>query len=171
MMGTKLIDTISGVVNELNKFSKELVSIGGKIEDNRISEFETEFNVQFPGDYKLFLSVANGFSLLGTEVYGIYAKKETPFSLRELYIIEHYEVQTPQPKYLLPFSPDGGGNFYCFDTRILQNNSCPVVFWVSNYPYTDQDVPEIVNESFVEWMNEIVFQGTLEDYDYDGSLR
>lgn len=77
----------------------------------------------------------------------------------------------PQPGYLSPFSPDGRGNFYCFDTRAVGNDSCPIVFWVSNYEYQVDDVPETTNGSFVDWMSEVVLDWTLEDYNYDGSPR
>jgi len=74
-----------------------------------------------------------------------------------------------QCDYLVPFSPDGGGNHYCFDTRTINENSCNVVFWQHDYPYSEDDPPEVTNTSFTEWMKEVVIDWTLEDYDYDGN--
>ncbi|MGP1535871.1 SMI1/KNR4 family protein [Prevotella heparinolytica] len=38
---------------------------------------------------------------------------------------------------MIPFSPDGSGNFYCFDTKVKTKNgdSNQIVFWYSNYIY------------------------------------
>ena len=58
--------------------------------------------------------------------------------------------------YLIPLSPDGGGNHYCFDTRIINNNSCNVVFWQHDYAYTVDDAPEVTNPSFTEWIKQVV---------------
>jgi hypothetical protein len=72
----------------------------------------------------------------------------------------------------LPFSPDGRGNFYCFDTRDCDNNnSCSVVFWTSNYEYNDDDQPEQTNLSFSDWIEEVMIEWTLESYNYDGSEK
>ena len=93
--------------------------------------------------------------------------------MESVYVREHFKVKVPQYDYLVPFSPDGQGNFYCFNTKNLTDNgdSCPIVFWVSNYIYSKDDQPEIVNNSFVDWVNEVVIGWTLEDYDYDGKLK
>lgn len=52
---------------------------------------------------------------MGDEVLGIAKNK---YDLVNAYQFEHYEVINPQYEYLIPFSPDGFGNSYCFDTRI-----------------------------------------------------
>lgn len=164
-------EDVSNLVNELKKFSPSIIDLGDKIIDNRISEFEGQFGIKLPEDYKLLLMELNGFSLMGTDVYGIYSQDQKRFSLETVYKIEHFEVQVPQPNYLIPFSPDGRGNFYCFDTRTIENNSCPIVFWVSNYEYKGDDIPEVTNGSFVDWVSEVVLDWTLEDYNYDGNPR
>lgn len=63
-------------------------------------------------------SMTNGFSLMGDEVLGITKNK---YDLVNAYQFEHYEVINSQYEYLIPFSPDGFGNSYCFDTRIKTN--------------------------------------------------
>jgi hypothetical protein len=164
-------EDVSNLISALKKFSPSIIDLGEKIIDNRISDFEEKLGINLPEDYKFLLSNLNGFSLMGTEVYGVYSQSEKPLSLETVYKIEHFEVQMPQPSYLVPFSPDGRGNFYCFDTRTVEYDSCPIVFWVSNYEYQGDDVPEITNGSFVDWVSEVVLDWTLEDYDYDGSPR
>ncbi|NSL91248.1 SMI1/KNR4 family protein, partial [Chitinophaga sp. Mgbs1] len=136
-----------------------------------IIEFEKKHVLSLPEDFKYFCSEVNGFDLMGTEVYGFLPDSLTSMSIEKLYHREHKLIKFPQPEYLVPFSPDGSGDFYCFDTRSHNGGSCPVVFWYSNYNYTDEDVPEKANDSFVEWMQEVVIDWTLEDYDYDGNDR
>jgi hypothetical protein len=73
--------------------------------------------------------------------------------------------------YLVPFSPDGFGNHYCFDTRTTNNNLCNVLFWQHNYPYSEDDPPEVTNGSFAEWLKEVAIDWTLEDHDYNGNKK
>lgn len=109
---------------------------------------------------------------MGTEVYGIHNRNKEE-SLESVYYREHSLVKVPQFDHIVPFSPDGQGNFYCFNTRDLteKGDSCSVIFWVSNYIYGEVDQPEIVNSSFVDWVNEVAIGWTLEDYDYDGMMK
>ncbi|PSL42365.1 SUKH superfamily protein [Chitinophaga niastensis] len=164
-------EDIFNIINEINKFSPMAAVLGEPIIDNRVSKFEEEFGVKLPEDFKLFISEINGFSLMGTEVYGIYFDDKNPNTLGEIYKYEHRGVQVPMPNYLVPFSPDGGGNYYCFDTRIIENDSCPIVFFETHYIYQHDTSPAVTNNSFVDWVNEVVLDSTLEDYNYDGSPR
>ena len=63
------------------------------------------------------------------------------------------------PLHLIPFSPDGGGNYYCFDIR---NNN--IVFWDSEYDYSN-DIPEVAYNTLAEMMREVFIEWTLEDLD------
>jgi SMI1-KNR4 cell-wall len=158
------------LIAELFKFSEEIIEVGNSIQDNRIEEFEKKYNLGMPNDFKIFITKFNGFNLLGNEVYGFDCDEAE--SIENVYYFEHFEVRIPQYSYLVPFSPDGRGNFYCLDTENqLNENKCPVVFWVSNYEYTVDDTPEIVNINFTEWLRELIFEWVLGDYNYDGSEK
>jgi hypothetical protein len=157
------------LINELLKFSDDILEVGSNIDDNRIEDFEKLNNLKLPNDFKQFIKKVNGFSLMGTEVYGFDMTKSE--SLEKVYHFEHFEVIYPQYLYLVPFSPDGRGNFYCLDTSKLSNDSCPIVFWVSNYEYTESDTPETTHKSFLDWVQEIAIDWILEDYNYDGSEK
>jgi hypothetical protein len=142
--------------------------MGESILDNRVEEFEKKANLILPVDYKYFIKQINGLSLLGNEILGIGNKQG---DLIETYYWEHNEVKYPIFSNLIPFSPDGGGNFYCFDTSKYVMGICPIVFWVSNYIYTNEDQPEIVNESFIEFLKEVFIDWVLESFDYDGESK
>ena len=161
---------MESLINEFKKFSDNIIELGHSIDDDRIELFERKYNLKIPRDFRLLISKFNGLNLMGCEVYGF--DKDKADSLENVYYFEHFEVVEPQWSHLVPFSPDGGGNFYCLDTsRITKNETCPIVFWVSNFRYSDVDPPETVNMSFTEWANKVMIEWTLEDYNYDGSEK
>lgn len=161
---------MENLITELFKFSDDILEYGNNINDNRIEEFEQYCNLKIPADFKQFMKKVNGFSLMGTEVYGF--DKEKVNAIENIYYREHFEVRIPQYPYLIPFSPDGRGNFYCLDTlNQLENGDYPIIFWVSNYEYTKDDVPEITHNNFLDWVQEVVIEWILEDYNYDGSEK
>lgn len=158
------------VIAELLKFSDDVLEVFPPVEENDLRQFEIEHGLELPLDYKALLQVTDGFSLMGTEVYGI--ARQGRVSLAQVYHIEHHEVAVAQYAHLVPFNNDGRGNFYCFDTTALTQDglSCTIVFWVSNYQYSLDDQPEKTHNSFTDWVQECVIEWTLEDYDYSGNL-
>jgi hypothetical protein len=166
------MNRIEAVLAELHKFSSDLAELGPACDPQLVESFERGASLVLPADYKEVVARIDGFSLMGAEVYGLKGG-EGSLSLETVYQREHVGVRYPQPAHLVPFSPDGGGNFYCFDTRYLskKTSSCPVVFWVSNYLYTEEDTPEVVYHSFLDFVEEVIIGWTLEGYDYEGNER
>ncbi|ASS50304.1 MAG: hypothetical protein A3D31_12110 [Candidatus Fluviicola riflensis] len=163
--------TIEKTIKELSKFSNQILEFNKPVEPVLIKEFENKYGLTLPNDYKFLLETTNGFSLIGTRVLGLHGNENID-SLEMVYKFEHFEVINPQPTYLIPFCNDGRGNFYCFDTlkQSKDGNSCSIVFWQSDIDYSNQE-PEIVNENLSDWIDEVVIQWTLEDYDYDGNEK
>lgn len=157
--------TIEELVQQLKLFSSDLIELQLPIGEAKIVEFEESFDLQLPIDYKAFIKLHNGLSLVGLTIYGL-DNASGNFSLEKSYAFEHYEVDRPMPKYLVPFSPDGTGNHYCFDLRACTLESCEIIFWQHDLIYDDEDEPEVVNSSFTDWVKEVVIEWTLEDYDY-----
>lgn len=172
MQTGNFISIINKIIVEIKKFSTNLYTINPPVKGGFIEQFEKEFQVELPLDYKYLLNQTNGFDLMGNEIYGI-TWANYGEDLASVYKYEHYEVIVPQFKYLVPFCSDGGGNFYCFDTRIKTNNgnSNPIIFWCSNYEYTETDPPEITHDCLCDFINECILGWTLEDYNYDGSKK
>lgn len=161
---------IDEIFKELNKFSNEVLTLYEPLKEvNLIEDFEKRHNLQLPNEYKYLISKHNGIDLMGVTIYGFTGSE----NLESVYEFEHNEVVFPQFDFLVPFSPDGGGNFYCFDTRYHTNNneSCPIVFWTSNYEYNEVNQPEQTNSSLTDWIEEVMIEWTLESYNYDGSER
>jgi len=162
--------SINEVIEELLLFSDKIITLKGPANQESIIAFETEHNTKLPEDYIELVRKINGLSLMGTIVYGV-GEETWEFSLNKNFKYEHEEVANPMYDYLIPFSPDGGGNHYCFDTSSIDNNSCNVIFWQHDYTYTVDDSPEVTNPSFTEWIKEVVIDWVLEEYNYDGSQK
>ena len=152
---------------ELNKFDNNIIQLGNPITDDRIKILEQDIYFALPLDFKYMLTIHNGISLVGTEVYGIH-KEYKDSSLEKVYQIEHEEVSNKMPDQYFPFSPDGFGNHYCFDLSKLEK-VCPVIFWQHDFNYSSLNEVEICNESFMEWVKQVLIDWTLEDINYDGS--
>lgn len=169
-MTTEIIYKCEEILKELYRFSDDIIYLGNAITDNRLEEFEAQIGYNFPIDFKYILKRHNSFSLLGTEVMG-FDLKYRGSSLDQLYYFEHQQVDNPMFKEFLPFSPDGRGNHYCLDLSKLENGLCPVVFWQHDYFYLDKTDVEISNNTFIDWIKEVMINWTLEDTNYDGNEK
>lgn len=116
-MDNKVKQEMDEVIVELQKFTPQVLDWRQPVNSVLIERFESRFNVKLPEDYKYLLNVTNGFSLMGDVVLGM-TDEQYGEDLFSVYQFEHFEVVVPQYKHLIPFSPDGGGNFYCFDTHV-----------------------------------------------------
>ena len=163
-------DKILNTYEELLKFSNSILNLESPIIDSRIEDFENKIEYKLPKDFKYFIKKNNGFSLSVTEVYGI-GKEFLNSSLDEIYDFEHNEVGNPMPKYFWPFSPDGYGNHYCIDLSRIENEICPIVFWQHDYNYKNISEVETCNKNFVEWINEVMIEWTLGEYNFDGTEK
>ncbi|MDO5666074.1 MAG: SMI1/KNR4 family protein [Bacteroidia bacterium] len=163
---------IENIIRELKKFSDNILTLNPPINPELIIKFEKKYQLELPNDYKYLLSQSNGINLMGDEVLGI-TFSDYGYDLASTYEFEHFDNQIHQFDYLIPFSPDGGGNFYCFDIRKKTNDddSCKIVFWYSNYEYSETDEPEITHDNLSNFINECIIGWTLEDYDYDGNRK
>jgi cell wall assembly regulator SMI1 len=161
---------IYSVIDELLKFSSRVLTLNDRASEDKINEFEKNHNLVLPNDYKILLRRTNGLDLMGSTVYGIY-DESVIMSLDGVFKFEHYEVENEMPDNLIPFSPDGRGNHYCFDSAKCNNESCKVIFWDHELIYDMENPPEIVNDSFAEWANQVLIEWILEQYDHNGNPR
>ena len=162
--------TIEELIQQLKLFSAELIELQPPIDEGNIIALEERLSIRLPNDYRAFLRFHNGLRLMGTSVYGITTTSD-PHSLEGAYLFEHYEVENPMPEYVVPFSPDGEGNHYCFDLRTCHQESCEVIFWQHDLTYTEEYKPEVVHSSFAAWVKEVIIDWTLEEYDYNGNEK
>ena len=119
-MENKTKKEMDEAIAELKKFTSRVSIWHDPVDLALIGRFESRFGLKLPEDYKYLLGITDGFAVMGDIVYGMTDKSYCD-NLFSLYHREHYEVIVPQYEYLIPFSPDGFGNFYCFDTRVKTN--------------------------------------------------
>jgi cell wall assembly regulator SMI1 len=167
---TDLTHECDNILKELSKFSADLLYLGPRITDTRMESFEKQIGYQLPLDFKYLLKKHNGISLFGVEILGL-DEALRGSSLDEVYKSEHFEVYNKMPGMLLPFSPDGYGNHYCLDLSKLDAGFCPVIFWQHDISYSDDEQPEVCNANLLEWIQEVMIDWTLADYNYDGTEK
>ena len=110
-MESKTKKEMDEVVAELKKFTSRVLEWNAPVDPALIGRFESRFGLKLPEDYKYLLGITNGFAVMGDEVLGM-TDESYSYDLFKVYQFEHYEVIVPQYEYLIPFSPDGFGNFY-----------------------------------------------------------
>lgn len=162
---------VDELLKELRLFSNNIITFNPPAKEKDIEKFEKDNKIILPKDYKEILLKHNGIELLGIGFNGIYYPSNAPNSITDLYQFEHWKAENPMPLFLIPFSPDGRGNHYCFDSRNCNSKSCLIVFWQHDHHYTSIDQPDVDNNSFYEWVEEIMINDTLEYYNYDGSEK
>ncbi|KIQ17957.1 hypothetical protein RT99_18010 [Flavobacterium sp. MEB061] len=158
------------LLNELYKFSNEVLILGIPIKDNRLEIFEKKIGYILPDDFKYILKKHNKISLFGVELIG-YDDEFQNSSLDKVYEFEHFEVSNKMPSQFVPFSPDGRGNHYCLDLSKYIDGFTPVVFWQWDCIYENFEDVEVCNSSFVDWMQEVMIEWSLEEFNYDGSEK
>lgn len=166
-----IIQQCKSTMEGLLRFSMNLLSLGDPILDNRIEQLEREIGYALPIDFKYFISRYNGFSLCGTEVFGL-GRNLKESSLDKVYFFEHNIAEYKMPPQFLPFSNDGRGNHYCLDlSEINELGTCPIIFWQWDFNYESFKDVEVCNANFCEWVKEVMIEWTLESYDYDGTEK
>lgn len=158
-------------LEKLYKFSSELLQLGeGNVSNLKLETFEKKIGFKLADDFKYILKKHNGINLAETEVYSLSDEAEGN-SLDSIFEFEHYEVENPMPINFLPFSPDGRGNHYCLDLARSSDGICPVVFWQYDFGYDSINAIEVCNDSFTDWIDEVMIGWTLENYHYDGTEK
>lgn len=152
---------IDDVIKQLKKFSVDILDWKMPVDEQKVFSFEHEINNKLPDEFVFLLKETNGFSLMGVEIIG-FSTLKNEYGLEETYRFEHFDVENLMPSYLVPFSPDGYGNYYCFDVK---NHN--IVFWEHDSDYK-QDKPIVVCKSLAIFIQEIIIDEILKDYDYEG---
>ncbi|MFY1048499.1 SMI1/KNR4 family protein [Chryseobacterium sp. GP-SGM7] len=166
----EIIEECNKRLEELYKFSNEILFLGESILDSRIEDLEKEIGYKLPEDFKYIIKKHNRIILAGTQVYGL-SQELKGSSLDMIYKFEHFEAENPMPKFFFPFSPDGQGNHYCLDLSKITDEICHVVFWQWDIEYEDIEDVEVCNDSFIDWIDEVMIDWNLEVYNHDGSEK
>ena len=159
---------LESLCNEILKYDISVLTTYPEIDNQSILDLESKLKYQLPGDFKQFLTMINGFELVGDIIYGIH--NDPQMGLYNNYIWEFKESGNPIYSYLLPLTPNGRGDHYCLDLNSLSEDAtrCEVVFWQHDYEYSDGDTPDKESSSFTDYLEELIMD-VGENYNYDGS--
>lgn len=110
--------------------------------------FSKPLDLVLPEDYLFFMSWSNGLYVLGLDILGIGNERS---DLLDNIRREQNETNNLMPKFIIPFSPVGNGDFYCFDIKDgLKDGICPVIYW--QWDFSSPDDYEYLADSFVDWL-------------------
>lgn len=143
------------------KFTPRKYALGNKPSQKEIEEAEEKLGNKFPGSYKQYLmdfchSSINGTSIL---IIGKNLSNGDDILYNAFNEWEGFKPYYYIPKYFIPFSNDGFGNFFCFDTRNFVDGECPVVYYLhEEFPnYVNKELtPSIAYPNFAEFLNEAI---------------
>lgn len=155
---------IKTLINEFEKFSSSIRGKTDPVSQYDLEEYINSHSFVFPNEYIQLLSYSNGISLMGDEIYGI-GSTCLDRSIEEVYMIEHTLVSNPMPPSIIPFSPDGFGNHYCFNSK-----DDSILFWQHDLP-CEVNLKNFVYPSLFCMIKEVFFDWTLANWDYDGRKR
>ena len=156
---------VTKLIEELQKYDGSVVSFGKGALEREIKETEMCIGLTLPDQYKEFVRMHNGLEFMCEYILRVGNNVQpSAFSMNEVYFYEHFESHNPMPIHLIPFSPDGYGNHYCFD---MLNNGV-VVFWQHDLDYNNKQ-PEVVYQSMVEMIRDVFINWS--DVNYDGTSK
>ncbi|ACU62560.1 SMI1/KNR4 family protein [Chitinophaga pinensis] len=94
---------------------KEFNSISNYTEGKILTDFQIPPYLQLPEEYKQLLAYSNGGGIInGEREFGFFSLE----AIREMYVTYGFLIWAPD---LLPIALNGGGKFYVYDFRNLQN--------------------------------------------------
>jgi hypothetical protein len=151
---------------------KEWYSQGAELDNLEvISAFEKEHGIILPQEYIKLVRFRDG-GLLKKDLFFYQDSREMRNCVADFLCWQKetlgenecvpYEVNNPPeffPKRLIPFAPDGGGNYVCFDYRDCKENP-PIVFWHHEIEENEGIFP--LANSFDEFTNNLKSEDELD---------
>lgn len=150
---------------QLNNF-EEWYSNETKLDNQMaISVFEEEHNIRFPKDYIDLVRFRDG-GTLEKDLFFYYDERLIRncigyFLCWQKETLPHYYSYLPNiyndppeffPKGLIPFAPDGGGNYVCFDYRNCKETPS-IVFW--HHAVEENEGIFVLADSFEKFINSL----------------
>jgi len=141
--------------NASNNFSVEPATI------EEIEFAEKELKVQLPESYKMFQLEFGNYDWGYFDIYSVVTPQDEMINIIDITRSEQNEAHPKMPLHLIPFSDNGGGDSYCFDTSNYENKECSIVFW--DHESDENQLPENVAKDFLEWLEKEIKWRLIED--------
>jgi hypothetical protein len=121
---------------------------------------EAALACRFPDSYRWFQLEFGELEHGPLDVYGVRRGASAAISIVAINLEERREGYPPLPLHLIAFSDSGGGDLCCFDTSLLENGECPVVWW--DHEDDETQTPEPAAASFLDWLETEVRESATE---------
>jgi hypothetical protein len=157
MLAQHLCNTVEDVVT--NRYERTIRLLGDSASDafsscpateDELLEAERELRVSLPESYKALQLELGEMCGAILEIYSVKAPQTGMLNIIGITKCERTECFPNLPSHLVPFSSNGGGDSYCFDTSKLVDGECPIVFW-DHTSGAEQEL-EVVAADFLEWI-------------------
>lgn len=130
--------------------SRADLTTGSGATEGQMLAAEKSLALKFPQDFRLFLTRLGWAKIVYDEIFGLGADVPAHLDIVSTTMAERHSLRPRLPHSLLPVMNDGAGNHYCIQTKVDDFGTYPVVFW--NHEQDEEQVPEVVAESFIEWV-------------------
>ena len=142
------MNKLQKIIKWLNKIPSNLWGMEEyqEIREKDVTTIEKKLFYVLPKDFKFFLLNYNWIIIPWDYIYCIKIRDgEFIFDLYKN-SIDEYNSLNPMPKYLVPFSPNGRGDHYCFNKK-----DDKIYFWQHDAPECDWN-PDYECDTFTEWL-------------------
>lgn len=137
--------------------NKDLVDDFGGASDNLIKKAQTVLGLQFPKDYKLFLSYFGALTFGSIEIYGIFRGDFENSGVPDtVWSTLHERKLVKMPKHLVVLYNTGMGEIYCLNYKELNDTNEPKI--TSYFPGFSEDAQknEVLYNNFGEFLLDMV---------------
>ena len=150
------INDTGAVIQLLRRLAPEQ-ALGHAASEAEIAEAEGEIGSRLPESFRQFLKEVGGTSW-PENIYGVDKRLPPGYNLVHITRTERIDIEPELPHHLIPFSPDGWGNHYCFDTKRMEDQECPVVLW--SHELDEEQTPEQTHQNFTAWLADLISDET-----------
>ena len=139
----------------------ETIDSSGPVPEATIVAAEQQLGIQFPPQYRSFLSLFGCGGIDSEEFIGLGGPDH--LNIVKLTLRLRAKINS-LPIYLLPLRNDGFGNYDCFDTRgLTERGEFMIVQW--NHEGGEDQYLEVLSDSFDQWFESllVMIEQTNED--------
>lgn len=132
----------------------ESCQLGRGATEQEIEEAAMCLGIRFPDQYADYLRRVGWVSCSDFELFGLGKGIPSFLDVVSNTIKERHHLHPHIPTFLLPVMADGAGNHYCL--FVEGPNKDKVGFWDHEHEDEENQQPEIVGLSFVDWLNSYI---------------
>jgi hypothetical protein len=134
------------------------------VAQDQIAAAERELGAALPDSFRLFQLEFGDCQHAPIDIYSALPAEAPGLNLVTINVKARTVLAPHLPPHLIAFSDDGGGNYYCFETRAVSTSEAPVVLW--DHELSEDQTPEPLALSFVEWLRSELEERLAEEQEF-----